>query len=67
VAEPVAATDELERVDRAYSEKCVAPDSGESATIFSEGDAVLRVTPRRVIAWSYANVSLRTYWEFDQA
>jgi hypothetical protein len=67
VAEPAAATDELERVDRAYAEKYVAPDSGESATIFIEGDVVLRVTPRRVIAWSYANVSLRTDWEFDQA
>jgi hypothetical protein len=67
VAEPVAATDELERVDRAYAEKYVAPDSGESATTFIEGDVVLRVTPRRVTAWSYANVSLRTGWEFDQA
>jgi len=67
LAERIDAADELERVDRAYAEKYVAPDSGESATIFIEGDLVFRVRPRRVQAWSYANVSLRTDWEFDQA
>jgi hypothetical protein len=67
LAERIEAADELERVDRAYAEKYVAPDSGESATIFIEGDLVFRVRPRRVQAWSYANVSLRTDWEFDQA
>jgi hypothetical protein len=66
-AERVEAPDELGRIDRAYAEKYVAPDSGESATIFIAGDAVLCVTPHRVIAWSYANVSVRTDWEFDQA
>jgi len=66
-AERVEATGELERIDGAYAEKYVAPDSGESATIFIEGDVVLRVTPRHVTAWSYANVSLRTDWVFDRA
>ena len=67
LAARVEAREELERVDRAYAEKYVAPDSGESATIFIEGDVVFRVRPRRVQAWSYANVALRTDWEFDQA
>jgi PPOX class probable F420-dependent enzyme len=66
-ASPLADPADLERVDRAYAEKYVAPDSGESATVFIEGDVVFRVRPRRVLAWSYANVSLRTDWEFDQA
>jgi len=55
---------ELERVDAAYAEKYVAPESGERATIFVEGDVVLRVRPRRVQAWSYANVGTRTEWRF---
>jgi Pyridoxamine 5'-phosphate oxidase len=47
------------------AQKYVAPESGEAATIFIRGDVVLRVTPYHVLAWSYANVSLRTDWEFD--
>jgi PPOX class probable F420-dependent enzyme len=54
----------LERLDAAYAEKYVAPESGERATIFVEGDVVLRVRPRRVQAWSYANVGTRTEWRF---
>jgi PPOX class probable F420-dependent enzyme len=54
---------ELERVDRAYAEKYVAPDSGERATVFVEGDVVLRVRPRHVSAWSYATCAYRTDWE----
>ena len=64
-AEPVDDVAELERVDRAYSQKYVAPDSGEHATVFVEGDLVLRVRPRRVLAWEYANCSYRTDWEFE--
>jgi PPOX class probable F420-dependent enzyme len=64
-ARRVEGPDELERVDRAYAEKYVAPDSGESATIFVPDDGVLRVTPRRILAWSYANCSYRTDWEFE--
>jgi hypothetical protein len=56
---------ELERLDRAYAEKYVAPDSGERATIFVEGDVMLRVRPRRVLAWAYATVGYRTEWEFS--
>jgi PPOX class probable F420-dependent enzyme len=63
-AAPVESGFELERVDSAYAQKYVAPDSGESATVFIGGDVVFRVTPRHVLAWSYANVSLRTDWEF---
>jgi nitroimidazol reductase NimA-like FMN-containing flavoprotein (pyridoxamine 5'-phosphate oxidase superfamily) len=55
---------ELERLDAAYAEKYVAPESGERATIFVEGDVALRVRPRRVQAWSYANVGTRTVWRF---
>jgi nitroimidazol reductase NimA-like FMN-containing flavoprotein (pyridoxamine 5'-phosphate oxidase superfamily) len=64
-AEPVEDRRELEQVDRAYAEKCVAPDSGDRATIFVEGDVVPRVRPRRVIAWSYATCAYRTDWEFE--
>ena len=56
---------ELERLDAAYAEKYVAPESGERATIFVEGDVALRVQPRQVVAWSYANVGTRTDWRFD--
>jgi nitroimidazol reductase NimA-like FMN-containing flavoprotein (pyridoxamine 5'-phosphate oxidase superfamily) len=66
LAERVEAADELDRVDRAYAQKYVAPDSGEKATVFIMGDFVFRVRPRRLQAWSYANVSLRTDWAFDQ-
>src|SRR5262249_39123339 len=64
-AEPVEDEAELARVDRAYAEKYVAPESGERATVLVRGDVVLRVRPRRVLAWEYANVSYRTDWEFD--
>jgi PPOX class probable F420-dependent enzyme len=55
---------ELERLDAAYADKYVAPESGERATIFVEDDLMLRVRPRRVLAWSYANVGTRTDWVF---
>jgi PPOX class probable F420-dependent enzyme len=64
-AEPVIDQRELERIDHAYAEKYVAPDSGERASIFVEDDVVLRVRPRRVLAWEYANVGYRTDWIFD--
>src|SRR5439155_22006403 len=51
-AQAVDDAGELERIDRAYAEKYVAPDSGESATVFVQGDVVLRVRPRRILAWS---------------
>jgi general stress protein 26 len=63
-AEQVDDQQELERLDAAYSEKYVAPESGERATIYIEGDIALRVRPRRVQAWSYANASTRTVWRF---
>ena len=63
-AERVEELHELERLDAAYAEKYVAPESGERATIFVEGDVALRVRPRRVQAWSYANVGTRTVWRF---
>ena len=54
---------ELERVDRGYAEKYVAPTTGERATVFIADDHVYRVRPRLVSAWSYANASTRTDWE----
>jgi Pyridoxamine 5'-phosphate oxidase len=54
---------ELERVDGAYREKYVDPNSGVPATIFVEDDHVYRVTPRLVSAWSYATAATRTDWE----
>ena len=57
--------DELERVDRAYAEKYVAPTTGERATIFIADDHVYRVRPRLVSAWSYATAATWTDWEAD--
>jgi nitroimidazol reductase NimA-like FMN-containing flavoprotein (pyridoxamine 5'-phosphate oxidase superfamily) len=54
---------ELQRIDDAYAEKYVAPQSGERATIFVEDDHVHRVRPRLVSAWSYATAATRTDWE----
>jgi hypothetical protein len=62
-AERVTDASELERVDRAYAEKYVAPTTGERATVFVADDHVYRVRPRLVSAWSYANASTRTDWE----
>jgi predicted alpha/beta superfamily hydrolase len=62
-AERVTAPDELERIDRAYAEKYVAPSTGERATIFIADDHVYRVRPRLVSAWSYATAATRTDWE----
>jgi general stress protein 26 len=64
-AESVEKQSELEELDAAYAEKYVAPESGERATIFVEGDVALCVRPRHVFAWSYANVGTRTDWHFD--
>jgi hypothetical protein len=61
-AERVTDGAELERVDRAYAEKYVAPTAGERATVFVADDHVYRVRPRLVSAWSYANASTRTDW-----
>ncbi len=62
-AERVTDRDELQRIDDAYAEKYVAPQSGERATIFVEDDHVYRVRPRLVSAWSYATAATRTDWE----
>lgn len=64
-AERIDEPHELERVDRAYAGKYVAPESGERASVFVRGDVVLRVTPRLVLAWEYATCSYRTDWEFE--
>jgi PPOX class probable F420-dependent enzyme len=64
-AERVEGAAELERVDHAYAGKYVAPESGDRATIFVDGDVVFRVKPRRVLAWEYATCSYRTDWEFE--
>jgi hypothetical protein len=60
----VSEQDELHRVDRAYSAKYVDPHSGARASVFVEGDIVLRVRPRIVMAWEYATCSNRTDWRF---
>jgi nitroimidazol reductase NimA-like FMN-containing flavoprotein (pyridoxamine 5'-phosphate oxidase superfamily) len=62
-AERVTDRVELERVDRGYAEKYVAPTSGERATVFVADDHVYRVRPRLVSAWSYATAATRTDWE----
>ena len=64
-AERVDDEGELARIDAAYADKYVAPESGERATIFVEGDVVVRVRPRRVQAWAYANVGTRTEWRLS--
>jgi PPOX class probable F420-dependent enzyme len=65
VAEQVVDANELERLDAAYAEKYVDPHGGARATIFVDGDVVLRVRPRLVMAWSYATVGTRTDWVFE--
>ncbi len=65
-AELVTNPDELARLDAAYREKYVDPHSGTEATIFVEGDIVLRVAPRLVMAWEYATCSSRTDWQFPR-
>jgi hypothetical protein len=62
-AERVTDRLELERVDRGYAEKYVAPTTGERATVFVADDHVYRVRPRLVSAWSYATAATRTDWE----
>jgi nitroimidazol reductase NimA-like FMN-containing flavoprotein (pyridoxamine 5'-phosphate oxidase superfamily) len=62
-AERVVDRSELDRIDQAYREKYIAPESGERATIFVKDDHVYRVRPRLVSAWSYANASTRTDFE----
>ena len=62
IAEPVLDRAELERVDRGYAEKYVAPRTGERATIFVDGDVTFRVRPRLVSAWAYADCATRTDW-----
>jgi pyridoxamine 5'-phosphate oxidase-like protein len=64
-AERVTEHSELERLDRAYADKYVAPSTGERATIFVEDDHVYRVRPRLVSAWSYATAATRTDWEAE--
>jgi nitroimidazol reductase NimA-like FMN-containing flavoprotein (pyridoxamine 5'-phosphate oxidase superfamily) len=63
MAERVTDRRELERVDRGYAEKYIAPTTGERATIFVADDHVYRVRPRLVSAWSYATAATRTDWE----
>ena len=64
VAELVTDREELDRVDAAYREKYVDPHSGTLMTL-TEDDAVYRVTPRLVSAWSYAVAATRTDWEAE--
>ena len=64
-AETITDPAELARLDAAYGEKYVDPHGGATATIFVEGDVVLRVRPRLVMAWSYATVATRTEWVFE--
>jgi hypothetical protein len=40
---------------------------GARATIFVQGDVVVRVRPRLVMAWEYATCSSRTDWRFNVA
>jgi nitroimidazol reductase NimA-like FMN-containing flavoprotein (pyridoxamine 5'-phosphate oxidase superfamily) len=64
-AERVTEADDLQRIDAAYAEKYVAPETGEHATIFIADDHVYRVRPRLVSAWIYATAAYRTDWEFE--
>jgi hypothetical protein len=60
----VASPHQLERIDLAYGEKSIAPESGERATIFNEGDDCYRVRVEHVMAWIYGTVGYRTDWRF---
>jgi hypothetical protein len=62
-AERVVDRAELDRIDEAYREKYIAPETGERATIYVNDDHVYRIRPRLVSAWSYATASTRTDFE----
>lgn len=64
-AERVVEPEELDRVDQAYREKYVAPETGERATVYVNDDHIYRVRPRLVSSWSYANAATRTDWELE--
>jgi hypothetical protein len=54
----------LNRIDAAYGQKYVAPDSGAKATIHNEGDDCYRLRVQHVMAWLYGNIGTRTDWRF---
>jgi len=55
---------ELEAIDAGYAEKYVAPESGERATIFNDGDDCYRLRVEHAMAWIYGTVGYRTDWRF---
>jgi PPOX class probable F420-dependent enzyme len=55
---------ELERIDAGYADKYVAPETGEHATVFNEGDDCYRIRVRHVMAWIYGTIGHRTDWRF---
>jgi PPOX class probable F420-dependent enzyme len=66
VAQIVGDGAEQQRIDAAYGDKYVAPETGEHATIFNEGDDLYRVGVRQVMTWEYGVVATRTDWRFDE-
>jgi PPOX class probable F420-dependent enzyme len=62
--ETVTDAAELARVDAGYAEKYVAPETGERATIFNEGDDCYRLQVTHAMAWIYGTVGYRTDWRF---
>jgi PPOX class probable F420-dependent enzyme len=65
-ADVVTDQDELVRIDAGYREKYVDPGSGETATIFNEGDDCYRFRGEHVMAWLYGTIGTRTDWRFPR-
>ncbi len=62
----VSDPDQLAEPRRRYGDKYVEPVTGERATLgWSADDEVYRLSPQRILAWSYGNVASRTEWAPD--
>jgi PPOX class probable F420-dependent enzyme len=64
-AQIVIDKEEQERVNAAYGDKYVDPNSGAKASIFAYHDDLYRVEVKHVMAWEYGNVRNRTDWRFN--
>jgi general stress protein 26 len=65
IAERVTDPVELERLNTAYMEKYVDPNSGAQATLNPEADEIYRVRVEHVMCWLYGNIANRTDWRFE--
>jgi hypothetical protein len=66
VSVEVSDPDQLAEIGQRYGDKYVEPVTGERAPIGSSADdAVYRLSPQRILVWSYGNIASRTEWVPD--